>query len=204
MVGPRTLPAAVEDQLPTVFGKRFGNLPYREHQVHGARHDRAPRHAVILGVVRILRDDEPALLLDRLQPQAAVASSSREDHADRAFADLCRQGAEEEVERQARTVALSRFRKAQGTVADREIGPRRNKVDMLALERHPICCLLYLHRRMAGQQINHHARMRRIEVLDQNKRHAAVGREGSEQPPGGIEATGRGAEPGDRKAVMAE
>ena len=75
---------------------------------------------------------------------------------------------------------------------------------MLAFERHPVCGLLYLHRRMAGQQINHHARMRRIEVLDQNERHAGAGREGSEQPPGRVEAAGRGAEPDDREAVMAE
>jgi hypothetical protein len=46
--------------------------------------------------------------------------------------------------------------------------------------------------------------MRRIEVLDQYECHAGAGREGSEQPPGGIEAAGRGAEPGDREAVMAE
>jgi hypothetical protein len=63
-------------------------------------------------------------------------------------------------------------------------------------------CLLYRHRRMAGQQIDHHARMRRIEMLDQNKRHAGAGREAGEQPAGRIEAAGRGAEPDDREAVM--
>jgi hypothetical protein len=57
---------------------------------------------------------------------------------------------------------------------------------------------------MAGQQIDHHARMRRIEVLDQNERHAGAGREGGEQPPGRIEAASRGAEPDDREAVMAK
>jgi hypothetical protein len=60
------LPPTVQDQLPTVFGEDFGNFRYREHQVHGACHDGAPRHAVILGLARILHDDEPALLLDRL------------------------------------------------------------------------------------------------------------------------------------------
>ena len=110
--------------------------------------------------------------------------------------------AQEEVERQARTVTLQWFREAQGTVADREIGARRNEIDMLALERHPVCCLLHRHRRMAGQQIDHHARMRRIEMLDQNERHAGAGREGSEQPAKGIEATSRGAEPDNREAVM--
>src|SRR5208282_2219953 len=188
--------------LPTVFGEGFGNLRYREHEVHGPRHDRAPRHAVKLGVVRILRDDEPALFLDRLQPQAAVAAGSRENDADRAVAQLFRQRAQEEVERQACTVALPRFGESQGTAADREIGTRRNEIDMLALEPHPVRCLLHLHRRMAGQQIDHHAHMRRIEMLDQNEGHAGAGRERGEQPPGGIEAAGRGAKPDDREAVM--
>src|SRR5689334_15905892 len=75
---------------------------------------------------------------------------------------------------------------------------------MLPLERHPVCRLLYRHRRMAAQQIDHHARMRRIEMLDQNERHAGAAREGSEQPPGGIEAASRGAEPDDREVGMAE
>ena len=202
IVGRRALPAlTVEDQLPTVFGEDFGNLRYREHEVHGPRHDRAPRHAVILGLVRILRDDEPALFLDRLQSEAAVAAGSRENDADRAVAQLFRQRAQEEVERQARAVTLPRFREAEGTALDREIGTRRNEIDMLALERHPVCCLLYLHRRMAGQQIDHHARMRRIEMLDQNEGHAGAGRERGEQPPEGIEAARRGAEPNDREAV---
>jgi hypothetical protein len=39
------LPLPVENHLPTVFGEDFGNLRDLEHQVHGARHNRAPRHA---------------------------------------------------------------------------------------------------------------------------------------------------------------
>ena len=134
IVGRRALPAlTVEDQLSTVFGEGFGNLRYREHEVHGTRHDRAPRHAVILGFVRILRDDEPALFLDRLQSQAAVAAGSREDHADRAAAELLRQRAQEEVERQARAVTLPRFREAEGATLDREISTRGNEIDMLGM-----------------------------------------------------------------------
>ena len=205
IVRRRALPAlTVEDQLPTVFGEGFGNLRYREHEVHSPRHDRTPRHAVILGLVWILRDDEPALFLDRLQPQAAVAAGSRENDADRAVAQLFRQRAQEEVERQARAVTLARLRKAQGAGLDREIGTRWNEIDMLALELHPVDRLLYLHRRMAGQQIDHHARMRRIEMLDQNEGHAGAGRERNKQPPEGVEAAGRGAEPDDREAVRPE
>src|SRR5580693_372468 len=72
---------------------------------------------------------------------------------------------------------------------------------MLALDRHPVCCVQYLHRRMAGEQIDHHADMCRIEMLDQDERHAGAGRKGGEQPPERIEATRRGAEPYDREAL---
>ena len=68
IVRHRAFTRTVEHQLPTVVGKHFGNLPDRKHEVHDARQNRAPRHAVILGVGRILNDDEPAVLLDRLQP----------------------------------------------------------------------------------------------------------------------------------------
>jgi hypothetical protein len=60
---------------------------------------------------------------------------------------------------------------------------------------------LHLHRRMTSQQIDHHARMRRVEMLDQNEGHAAAGREHVEQAPEGIEAAGRCAEPDDREAL---
>jgi hypothetical protein len=44
--------------------------------------------------------------------------------------------------------------------------------------------------------------MRRIKMLDQNEGHAGGGRECGEQPSGGIEAAGGGAETDDRTAVM--
>ena len=188
--------------LPSgVFGEDLRNLCYLEHEVDGAGHDRAARHAVILGLARLLRDDEPALRLDRLQPETAVAAGSREDHADRAFAEFVRQRAQEKVERQARAVTLARLRQAKGAGADREIGAGRDEIDMLGLERHAVRRLLDRQRRMAGQQIDHHACMRRIEMLDQNKSHSGAGREDREQPAKSIKASRRGAEPDNRETV---
>ena len=73
---------------------------------------------------------------------------------------------------------------------------------MLGLDRHPVRRLLDRQRRMAGQQIDHHACMRRIEMLDQDKGHAGAAREDREQPAERIEAARRGAEPDDRETVM--
>ena len=55
IVGYRAFTRTVEHRLPTVFGKHFGNLPNRKHAVHDASQNRAPRHAVILSLGRILR-----------------------------------------------------------------------------------------------------------------------------------------------------
>ena len=74
-----------------VFGEGVRDLRHGKHEIDGARHDRAARHAVETGLVRILCDDEPALFLDRLQSDAAVGAGSREDDADGALAELFRQ-----------------------------------------------------------------------------------------------------------------
>ena len=75
---------------------------------------------------------------------------------------------------------------------------------MLGLDRHPVRRLLDLERRMAGQQVDHHARMRRIEMLDQDESHAGAAGERGEQPAERVEAAGRGAEPDHRELVSRE
>jgi len=47
---------------------------------------------------------------------------------------------------------------------------------------------------MAGQKADHHAAVRRIEMLNQDEGHAGVGRERAEQFVEGLQPTGRGAE----------
>src|SRR6185437_13489616 len=69
--------------LTAVSGENLRNLRHRQHEIDRARGDRASRHAVVAGVTWILRDDEPALLLDGLQSEAAVRAGTRQNHADR-------------------------------------------------------------------------------------------------------------------------
>ena len=174
-----------------------------KHKIHRARHDRAARHAVIAGLVGILRDDEPALLLHGLQPKAAVGPGSRKDHADGARTALLRQRVQQKVERQARTVTRLRLREVQGAVADRQIGSGRNDIEVIALDRHSIRRLPHGHRRVAGQQVHHHAFVGRIEMLDQDEGHAVAGRQRAHELSAGIEAARRGTDPDDRELVRA-
>jgi hypothetical protein len=50
---------------------------------------------------------------------------------------------------------------------------------------------------MSSQQLDHHALMRRIEMLDQDECHAAVGRECVEESLEGLEAASGSADPND-------
>ena len=151
----------------------------------------------IAGLVGVLRDDEAALFLDGFQPEAAVGAGSRKDHADGARAVVLRQRVQQEVERQARAVARLGLREVQGAVADGEIGAGRNDIEVVALERHSVGGLPHGHRRVAGQQVHHHAFVGRIEMLDQDEGHAVAGRQRVQQLPAGVEAARRGADPDD-------
>ena len=68
---------------------------------------------------------------------------------------------------------------------------------MVARERHPVRRLQHLHWRVASEQIDHQALMRRIEMLDQDEGHAAVGRQGVKKLLEGVETTGRGPQSND-------
>ena len=104
----QTVPRARARRAPAEFCQRLRDLRHRQHKVNRARHDCAPRHAIIAGLIGILRDDESASFLHDLQPKAAIGPGSRKDHADGARTVLLCQGVQQKVERQARTVGRLR------------------------------------------------------------------------------------------------
>jgi len=192
-----------EGHSPAVCDQRLGNLRHRKHEVHRARHDGAPRHAVIAGLAGVLRDDEAAFVLHGFEPEAAVGPGSRQDHADGAPAALLRQRVQQKVERQARAVTRLGVREVQGAVGDRQVGSGRNDVKVVALDRHAIGRLPDRHRGVSGQQVHHHAFVGRIEMLDQDKGHAVAGGQRLYKLPAGIKATRRGAYSDNREVSRA-
>jgi hypothetical protein len=106
---------------------------------------------------------------------------------------------QQKVERQARTVTRLGLREVQAAIADRKIGSGRNDVEVLALEQHSIGCLPHGHRRVAGQQVHHHAFVGRIEMLNQDQGHAVAEGQRAHKLPAGIKATRRGADSDDQK-----
>jgi hypothetical protein len=65
---------------------------------------------------------------------------------------------------------------------------------MIAFDRHAVCRLTHRHCRVPGQQIDHHAFVRRIEMLDQDERHPNASWQSVDELPAGVKAAGRGAD----------
>jgi hypothetical protein len=132
-----------------------------------------------------------------------IALRPGKDYADCAITAFLSHGVQQKVEREARAMARLGLREAQGAVGDGEIGSGRNDVEMLALEQHSIRRLAYRHRGVAGQQVNHHAFVGRIEMLDQDEGHAVAGGQRANQLPAGIKTARRGSYADDRKVLRA-
>ena len=74
---------------------------------------------------------------------------------------------------------------------------------MIGLDQHSINRLQHKHRRVACQQVHHHAVVGRIEMLDQDKGHAVSGWQRAYQLSAGIKAAGRSTDRDDRELVRA-
>ena len=70
---------------------------------------------------------------------------------------------------------------------------------MVAFEPHAIGGLDHRHRGAVGQQLRHHALVRRIEMLHQDKCHPIVGWQSAEKFGAGLQAARRGAYADDWK-----
>ena len=86
-------------------------------------------------------------------------------------------------------------------VVDRQIDARRNDIDALAFDRHPLGRLQDWHRRVARKQIDHHAVVARVEMLHDDEGRAVDGRQRVQKLPAGVEASGRSADGDDRKIL---
>ena len=84
-------------------------------------------------------------------------------------------------------------------LVDRQIDARRNNIDALALDFHPIGRQRDPHRGMARKQIHHHAVVAGVQVLNDDEGHAVDRRQRVQKLPASIEASGRGADCHDRK-----
>ena len=157
------------------------------HEIDRARRNGASGHAVIAGFAHVLGDDETAFRLHGFQSKTAVGAGSGKDHADRARSIFASEGIQKEVERKPRAVSCLRLRNPQrALVVDRQIDARRNDIDALALDFHPVGRQQDRHRGMTRKQIHHHAVVAGVEVLHDDEGHAVDRRQCIQKLPAGV------------------
>ncbi len=133
----------------------------------------ATRHAVELGRGRRLHEDHPGFLLDGPKAQRAVGAHAREDDPDAAGLAVVGQGAEEKIDRQAQPPRGCRLQQVQHPVQDGHVLVGRDHMDAVRCD--PLA-VPHLHDRHAGcalEQLHHDALVGRVQVLDDDKAHAA-------------------------------
>ena len=135
----------------------------------------------MFGLVRVLHDDMPAAGMQRGQRAAAIIAGARQDDRDRPPGTFRRQRTDQEINRQAGVVAVQRARQVQHAEPDRHEITGRADVDFVGVDRHPLSRFADAHGGVGGEQFGQLAGVMRIEMLDQQKRHAGIGRHGIEQ-----------------------
>ncbi len=112
---------------------------------------------------------------------------------------VLRQGAEEEIDRQAQPAGRRRLEQVQDPVQDGHVLVRRDHIDAIGLDPRAILDLDDFHAGGALQQFRHDPLVRRVEVLDDDKRHAAARRHVPQKLLQGFESPGGGANAHDGK-----
>ena len=111
---------------------------------------------------------------------------------------ILRKGTKEQIDGQAQPAWRRRFEQVQETVQDGHVTVRRNHIDAVRPDLRAILDLDDLHAGGTLEQLRHDALVRRVQVLDDDKRHAAAPRhvpkkllECIEPPCGGANADDR-------------
>ena len=161
--------------------------------------DRAARHGIELGGFRRLHQGQAAALADRREAGRSIRTHAGQDDADRLFATVFGQAGKKGVDRQVQPVPGRHLEQVKRPVQDRNVLVGRNDIDAIRLDPHPVCRLLHGHRRGTLQQFREHAGALGVEVLDDDKGHAAVCRDAREQLFQRFQPAGRGPDADDRE-----
>ncbi len=177
-------------------------LLHRGHDVRQPGVHGAARHAVEFGRSRLLHEGHAPLFLDGPQTQRAVGAHAGQDDADAVLLLVMRQGAEEEINRQAQAARRDSIEQVQTPVQDGHVLVRRDHIDAVRLNPRAVLDLEDLHAGCALEQFGHDALVRRVQVLDNDKRHAASCRSVPQKQLQGLQSAGRGANADDGKRAF--
>ncbi len=172
-----------------------------QHEINAPGGDGAAGHARKACGGRLLGEGDASGLLDGLDAQRPVAIPARENHADGAIATFFGERGEQNVRGVMHSARTRRH--ANAVTRHRERGVGRYHVDMVGLRRHTVVRLHHRKSRSLGQNLGQQALVARIEMLNDNTGHTALGRQSGEQFGNRLEAARRGSHGYDRSCHMA-
>ena len=163
-----------DEGVPEIVDDLSGQILRRGDQVGQPGLNGAPGHAVELGRGRLLHQRHSRLFLDGPQPHRAVRAHAGEDDADAALLPVLGQGAQEEIDGETQAAGRRRFEQVQHAVQNGHVLVGGDHIDAVRLDPHPVPDLKNLHRGGALEQFGHDPLVGRVQVLDDDKGHAAI------------------------------
>ena len=136
----------------------------------------AARHTVKLGCRRLLRQHQPRLSLDCLQTQGPIRIHAGEDDADAFCLPVFGQGAKEKINGETRAARGRRLEEVEQAVQNRHIFVRGDHINAVGIDFHPIRDLKHFHGGSTLEEFSQDPLMVRVEMLNDDKGHAAVRR----------------------------
>jgi hypothetical protein len=173
----------------------LGDLLGGQHAMDEAGADRGARHAVEAGGALGLRQGQATGGVDVAHARRAVGAGARQDDRDRVVAPGGGQRAEEPADRQVDRRVGQALDEVQAIAVDQHLLARGQEVDRVGRDRGRLDDLQHRHAGEPRQELVHQALEVGRQVLDDDERHAGVGRHGLEQALEGLEATRRRTDP---------
>src|SRR5262249_635792 len=178
------------------------HLRNREDDVNHSRIDRVAEHVRVLRFIRILHDDETALLFDSPQTDGPVRSGPGEQNANRLPSVSIRQGPKQQIYRGWTTPGTLRFGKADSAVRHHQILRWRNYVDVIGFD---LDGLGNLGDRYSGSRLEQRGKIALVlwrEMQDDDICHPAVSLYSTEEFRERADAAGRCADPNNKELVL--
>ena len=187
----------IADQL----GKPAGDLAHRQDEIREARRDGAAGHRSILGLVRILNQNDAPGLLDRLDADGPVRTGARKNDGE-VVAPLRRERAEEEIDRRALPARLVELGDRQMLVGRQKLPVGRNDIDVARFEGHAAGDLRHRHSRSGRENAGKLALVPGIEMHDDNESRVDIVRQTFEKHLQGVNAPGGRSDADRRKSLV--
>jgi hypothetical protein len=181
--------------LPHIIPEPGRHLGHRQHPIDHTGVDGGKRHRIMFRLGGILRDGQPAPLLDSLYAQGSITVRARQNNRGRMRTVSVRQRAKEPVHGIAPAAFGRDIVQTQAPLRRHQMFARGYHIHVIQLHLLPILGLQDWELGFPRQDFGEQGFMRRRQVDDDHKHHPAVGRHRLEKLLEHVQASGRAANP---------